>query len=119
MIAMVTVRVMQVAIDEIVDVVAVLHSFVAAARAVHVVGIMAGTLMLRRALGWVSPADLEDMLVAMCFVRMMQLPFVQIVDVIAVYYRGVPAIRAMFVRMVADRIAVLHGASPQIAMGSA
>ncbi len=48
-VAVIAVRVVQVAIDEIVDVIAVRHGFVSAARAMDVVGSMTGAAVVRRA----------------------------------------------------------------------
>jgi len=48
-IAMVAVRMMQMTVDQIINVIAVRHRFMAASRPVHVVGTMAGTMMVRGA----------------------------------------------------------------------
>jgi hypothetical protein len=53
-ITVVTVRVMQVPIDQIVHVVTMRNWFVATTRTVHMARIMLGAVMIGRALGWIS-----------------------------------------------------------------
>lgn len=48
-VAMIAMRVMQVAIDQIVDVITMWHGLVPASRSMHMAGLMAGALMRRRA----------------------------------------------------------------------
>ena len=56
-VAMISMRVMEVAIDEIIDMVAVRNRGVAAVRAVNMARLMAATAMVRRTRGRIRPAD--------------------------------------------------------------
>lgn len=96
-VAMVTVRVMQVSIDEIIDVVAVRDCFVSTARAVHVARLMAGTAVLRRTAIGVAVGYLDDVLVHVIAMGMVQVSIVQVIDVVAVADGGVSAAGAVLV----------------------
>ena len=98
-VAVVAVGMMQVALDEVVDMITVRHRLVPAAGAVNMTRLMAGALVIRRAGIRVRPRHLEHVLVDMVAVRVVQMTIVQIVDVIAVADRGVAAGRTMHVRM--------------------
>jgi hypothetical protein len=92
---MVAVRVVQVPADEIIDVVSVGHRLVAAARAVPVSGIMTATVVPRRALLRIRGADGDGVLVHMVAVRVVQVPVMEIIDMLRVLNRGVAATRAV------------------------
>ncbi|MBN3724170.1 hypothetical protein [Burkholderia sp. Ac-20379] len=87
------------AIDQIIDVIAVRYRFMAAAGAVDMPRFMTRALVVRRALIGVAAAHLDDVLVDMIAVRMMQVAVVEVIHVVAVLDRGVAAIRAVRVRM--------------------
>lgn len=93
-IAVAVVRVMQMAVHDVIDVVAVRHGFMAAAVAVQMARFVARALM-RRAAFRILGAHFEAMLIVVAFVRMMQMPVVQVIDVAVVLNRGVTAARAM------------------------
>jgi hypothetical protein len=97
---MVTVRMMQVAIDEIVDVIAVRHRLVPATGSMHVTGLVPGAAMLGRTTIGIAVGNLDHMLVDMVAVRMMQMPVVQIVDVTVVADGYVAAVGTMLMRVV-------------------
>ena len=78
-IAVVAVRVVQAAIDEKVDVVAVRHGFVAAAGAVHVARLVAGAR--GRAAFGVGVGDGDGVLLHAAFMRVVQVAFLQVVHV--------------------------------------
>ncbi|MGU7772067.1 hypothetical protein ACV229_18085 [Burkholderia sp. MR1-5-21] len=80
-------------VDQIIDVIAMRHSFVPATRPVDMAGFMAGAA--RRALVRVPCADLDPVFVDVIPVRMVQMTIMQIVDVIAMHDGGVAAARAM------------------------
>ena len=113
-VAVVAVRVMQVAVNEVVDVVAVRYWFMATTRAVNVAGFMAFAVVIRRASVRVGGADFDDVLVHMIAVRVMQVAVMQVINVIAVFDRGMTAERAvlMLVVLMVGKIAVAHGFSP-------
>jgi hypothetical protein len=90
-VAVVPVRMMDVAADEVVRVIAVRNGFVTTPGSVPVFGTVATTVVSGRAVGWIRAADVEPMLRdAVLSVRMMQVSVVQVVGVTVVLDRGVP-----------------------------
>lgn len=89
-IIVILVRVLEATADEIVDVVAVGHGLVAARWTVLVRRFAAGALLRRRTSRGIPVARLDDMLVDMTFVRMVQVPVMQVVDVVAMANGGMP-----------------------------
>jgi hypothetical protein len=95
-VAVIAVRVMQTSIDHVVNVLAMRYRLMSATSAVD----------MTRATGfgstplWVRGADRDQMLVHMIAVRVMQMTFMQIVDMPIVEHRRVAAVRAMLVRMI-------------------
>jgi hypothetical protein len=96
-VAVVGVREVQPSLHEIVDVVAVGHSLVAAAGTVHVVRRMPGR-RARVAVG-VLGVDLDRVLVDVVAVRVMEVAVVQIVDVVGVPHRRVAAAGTVLMRV--------------------
>lgn len=86
------------AVDEVVDMIAVRDRFVAAARTVNVSGIMPGAAMVRRATIRVLVAHLNAMFVNMTGVRVVKMTIVEVVHVVAMLNRDVAALRS--VRMI-------------------
>ena len=84
---MIAMRVLKAAADQVVNVVAVRHSLVAAGWAVLM---RRFALIRRRTSRGISVARLDDMLVDMTFVRMVQVPVMQVVDMVAVANGGMP-----------------------------
>lgn len=113
-IAMIAVRMVQMPIDEIADVVAVRDGFVATARTVNVTRFMTRAGVVRRAAIRVLLADLDHMLVHMVPVRVVKMPIMQVIDMVAVTDSGVPAIRAvdMVVVLVMGKITFGHSIAP-------
>ena len=99
-VAVVAVRVVQVTIDEVVDVVAMRHRFVAATGAVHVSRFVAAAVVFRRAGVWVGGADGDAVFIDVVAVRMVQVAVVQVINVAFVFDGGVTAIRAVLVFVV-------------------
>jgi hypothetical protein len=99
-VAMISVRMMQMAIDQIVDVITMRHRFVAASGPMDVVSLMPRASMLRRARIRIDRRNLDDMLVDVTSVHVMQVPIVQIVDVVAMLNRDVPATRSVLMRVI-------------------
>lgn len=97
---MITVRVMQVAVDQITNVVAMWDGFMSAAWAMNMSGLVAVTMMVGRAGVWIAVAHFDDVLVHMVAVGMVQVTVMEIIDVITVLYGGVPAAGSMLVRMI-------------------
>jgi hypothetical protein len=102
---MASVRVMKMAFHEVVHMIAVGHGFMAALGAVHVVFRVSVAGMSGRTGRRVRRRDLQRVLVEMVAVRGVQMPVVEVVDVIPVLDGGVPAVVAVDVRMVVvDRV---------------
>jgi hypothetical protein len=112
-VAMAAVRVMQVAVDEVVDVIAVRHRGMPATRAVYVTGFVARAGVSRRAGGRILGVDRQYVLFDLAAGdRVMQVAVVQVVDVIAVLDRGVSAVLAVLVIVMFVRFTGLrHGNS--------
>jgi hypothetical protein len=94
---MIAVGVMEVAVDEVVDVVSMRHSLVAAIWPMDVIGVVAGTIVVGRAIGGIVGRHVQTMLVDVIAVGVMQVAIVKVVDVTVMNDRGVPASFAMFV----------------------
>ena len=68
-VAVIAVRMVQMTVDQVIDVVAVRHRFMPAARPLHMTGAMAGTVVLRRAavrVGGVQPSGLAALTAITC-----------------------------------------------------
>ena len=98
-VAMIAMRMVQAAVDEVVDMVAVRNRFVAAIGTVHMVVAVSDMIGQRRAFVRVLFADFDDMHVGMVFMGMMKVAVVQIVDVAVMLDRRVAAVGAVFVGM--------------------
>jgi hypothetical protein len=99
-VAVVAVRVVQVAVDQIIDMIAVRYRLVAAVRAVLVALRMASALVVGRAAIGIGGADRHDMLIEMIFMRMMKVAVVKIVHMSLMPDSHVSAARPMLMRMV-------------------
>lgn len=98
-ITVVTMGMVEAAIDQIVHMVAMRHGLMSAAGSVDVAVRM--TFILHRgAVVRIGRADLDHMLIHMVTVRVMQVPVMQIVDMIAMAHSRVPAIRPVLVVVV-------------------
>jgi hypothetical protein len=110
---MVAVRMMQMTIDKIIDVIAVRNRLVAAAGAVDMLRVMTAAAMLRRAGRWVGRRNRQLMLLYTAIgVDVVQVPVVQVVDVTIMLQTGVFAIRAVLVIVIG--VQVSHAESPLI-----
>jgi hypothetical protein len=99
-IAVVAVRVMQVTVYDVVDVVAVGDRLMTTAGSVDMISCVRAALVVRRALVRVGGRDLELMLVDMIGVHVMQVAVVNIVHVVAVLDRRMAAAGAMLMIVV-------------------
>jgi hypothetical protein len=95
-VAVITVRVVQATADKVIDVIAVRHALVSTGWAMYVTCAALPWSALRRICG----ARLDDMLIDVVSVRMMQVPIMQVVDMIAVTDGSMTASRTMLMRMV-------------------
>jgi hypothetical protein len=99
-VAVVAVRVMQVARDQVIGMVAVWHRLVAAARAMPMVRVMPAAAVVRRATVGIPRAHGDDMLVVMAIVRVMKMAVMEIIDVAIVAHGDVAAARTVCMRVV-------------------
>ena len=87
----------QVAIHEVIDMIAVRHGFVAAVRTVSVLLLMGRTIVVRCAFLRIRRGHLDLMVVHMIAVSAMQVAIVKIIRVAIVLHSRVATIRAMLV----------------------
>lgn len=100
-VAVAIVLVVQVAIDKVIDMVAVRDRRMPATRAVHVVGRVGRADMSTGARGWVMSRDLQDMLFDHSVEgRVMQVSIVEIVDMSIMFDCRMPAIFSVDMVMV-------------------
>jgi len=100
-IAMIPVWMVKVTVNQVVDVIAMRHGFVAAIGTVNMPCLMTRAAMVRRALVGVRGRDFEGVLVNVAVVHVVQVIVMQIVDMVAVRDGGVAARRAMLMRVFA------------------
>ncbi|SDA19063.1 hypothetical protein SAMN05216315_11132 [Nitrosospira sp. Nsp18] len=99
-IAMVVMRVMEVAIDKIVHVIAMRHGFMAAVRSMYMFLRMARALMFRRTAFRIGRGYVYHMLIEMVAVRVMQMPVMQVIDMPVVHDTCVAAFGSMRMSMI-------------------
>lgn len=104
-IAVVTMRMVQVAIDQVVDVIAVRNRFMTAPRTMYVTRRMPIAAMLRCAGIGIYRSYLDDMLIHVVFMGMMQVTVMEVVNVVAMLDARMATIRAMLVGMISVRVA--------------
>ena len=111
---MVAMRVMQVAIHQIVHVVTVRHSRMSTARSVQVIDRVCGAGVLRRAGLGVGCRNGNQVLIHVVAMGMMEMAIVEIVNVSFMQYRHMPALRAvlMIVALMGSFAAVCHVGAP-------
>lgn len=107
-VAVSAVGVMEVAIDEVVRVIAVGDRIVPAARPVHVRGIVCLAVVIRGARRWVFGADREGVVVDVISVSVMQMAVVQEVLVTVVLDGLVTAVRAVRVVVIRVLLVLTH-----------
>lgn len=115
---MIAMRMMEVIVDQIVDVIAVRHGFVSATRTVHVSRRVSTALVIGRAAIRVGCGDLQTVFVHVIAMRVMEMAVVEIVNVVSVPDSRMAAGRAMLVIMmgVMRFIAGCHGFSFRMLM---
>lgn len=108
-VAVAVARVVQVAVDEVVDVIAVGHSLMAAVWSVVVCSFVSLARVARLAAGRVGVTDGDDVLVDVVAVWVVQVTIVQVIDVIFVPNGRVTAVGAVIVGVGLMILAVRHG----------
>jgi hypothetical protein len=93
-------RMMQVAIHQVVNVVAVRHSNMPTPRAMLVARLVSAAAVRWRTIGRIGGRDVNDVLLDRLAVLMMQMPVVQVVDVSVVQDGGVATTLAVYVGMI-------------------
>ena len=99
-IAVVTVGVVEVSVDKVVDVVPMRNGWMPAARAMDVIRIVAGTAVLRGAGRRVGYVDVDAVLIDMVSVRMVQVTIVKVVNMIVVLDGQMATVWSVFVGVV-------------------
>jgi hypothetical protein len=99
-VAVVAVRVVKMARDAIIHMVAVRHGLVAAARTVHMARVMPTATMVGSAGLGVLARYLDHVLVDMTFVWVVKVTIVQIVHVATMVHGGMSAARTVLMRMI-------------------
>ena len=108
------VRVMQVPVDKVVDVIAVRHRVVAAARTVDVAVLVSVAAMARCAGIRVSFVDGDRALVDMIAVHRVEMPVVQVVDMAVVLDGTMPAMRSVNVTVIGMDLVFAHRGCPPV-----
>lgn len=102
-------RMVQVPIDEIIDMGAVRDGFMAATRAVDVSSFV--TRGRRGAAVGLSGAGFDDVFIDVIAVRMMQMPFVQVIDVPVMFHGRVAAAGAVVMIVMRMNFVIAHNYS--------
>jgi hypothetical protein len=111
-IAMVAVRMMQVALYQVVDMVPMGHPVVAAIGTMNVPFTVAGAVMVSCASIGIRCVHFEHVLIDMIPVHMVQVPVMQVVDVPVMADGLVPAVRPVLVRVVSMLLTFVHHNPP-------
>ncbi len=106
-VAMIAVRMVQVAVHQVIHVVAVGNRLVAALRTMAMILLMAATGVLGRASSGVGRGDLQDVVINMVAMNVVQMAIVQVIGVAIVLDGGVAATRTMLVGMSLMHLTVL------------
>jgi hypothetical protein len=107
-VAVITVGVVEVIVDEVVDVIAVRHRRVAAPLAVSVLGVVVADVVPGSAAVRMCVVDCDYVFVDMALVRVVEMSVMQIVDMVVVCHRNVPAAWSVLMRMVGMDLVVAH-----------
>jgi hypothetical protein len=109
-VAVITMRVVQTSIDQVIDMVAVRHGLMSATRAV----LVSGAFRFRSAPRRVGLADLDDMFVNVIAMHVMQMTIMEVVNMSIVANRGMSTVWAVLVGMVSVMFlrANCHDSSP-------
>jgi len=83
-VTVIPVRMVQVVLDKVIHVIPMRHPLVATRRAVHVSLLMMPAVVLGGAARWMLGADLERVFVDVIAVHVMEVPVVQVIDVVSV-----------------------------------
>jgi len=104
MVAMSAMRMMQMAGYQVIDMIAVRNGLMPAVGAVLVTGVVALAFVTRRAVLRVGRADRNAVLVIVVIMMVVQMPIVEVIDVIFVLNPGVPESRSVDVDVVTSGV---------------
>lgn len=113
-ITVVAVRMMQIAVNQIIHMVAMRNRLMPASRTVDMASIMPGTDVIRGALGGVRGTDLQHMLIDMRTVDMVQMAIVQIIGMAGVAYSQMTAAWTMLMVVIMVFLASIHSHPPVV-----
>jgi len=99
-IAMITVRMVQMTIDQVIDMVTMGHRLMAAAWAMYMAGGVAGALMVWRAALGILSVNRQAVLVNMIAMHMVQVAVVQVIDMTIMLNRRMATARLVLMVMV-------------------
>jgi hypothetical protein len=112
-IAVVVVRVMQVILDQVINVIAMRNSLVPAVRAMNVILVVSPTVVVGSAVRRIGAAHLNLVLVDMITLNIVQMAVVKIIDMAIVLHRRMPAGRTMSVAVAfVCCVRLIHRISP-------
>jgi hypothetical protein len=94
------VRVVEVALDQVVYMVPMGNGFVPAAGSVHMSFQVPRTLMCRGAVLWISLCYADNMFIRVIAVRIVKVPVVQIADVVVMHQRSMTAFKSMWMSVI-------------------
>ena len=108
-VAVVSIRVMQISIHQVVDMISVRNSLMTAIGAMLVICIVSIAVVTTGAVGGIRGVDLELVLINVTVVERVKVSIVQVIGVVVVNNRGVAAILAVLMRMVlVDLVLIRH-----------
>ena len=107
-VAVITMRVVQMPVDQVIGVITVGDGFVPAFWAMLVSGCVRLAIVSLCAIGRIDKRHFDGVLVHMTLMGVVQVAIMQIVDMIVVLYGGVPAVVSMFVSMLLVNGVVRH-----------
>jgi hypothetical protein len=103
-VTVITIRMMQMTIDKIIDMIAMRHRFVPTTRSMFVADLVTAAIVVGRAALGVFGTDFQDMILdqrrANRTHRVMEMTVVEVIDMVVVFESSVPAVRAMSVTVI-------------------
>lgn len=109
-------RAVQVTCHQIVHVSVVWHRFVSATRPVLMTRVVAATIVIRRAAVRIGGTHVQRMFINVVLVREMQVPVVEVIDVLAMDDGGMTAVGAVNMGMAFVSLMIDHKVSPEIGL---
>ena len=111
-VAVITMGMVQMTIHQIINMIAVRHSFMAAIRPMLMLGSMCAAIVLGRALIWIGLGNRQYVFINMVTMNMMQMTVMNIIHMAVMFYGGMPTTCLVFVIMVRVFITTRHNDSP-------